>query len=514
MRLEYRLEEHWPPLAWLAECRPGRVTVRHGGGVETRADWFCEAAWDGPFDAGDFDRTDIVAGSGGRLRDGELIFVPAGATVDRLQSITVRDRAGLGDVTLVSNSLACVLAASGAKLHPTYRYYRRDIQSVVRGISRYRRTLPTSAGPARLWYFHNFAWDGTASREVEKPEEPRDFGSFESYRRFLDETLGRVVRNARDAGRARPLGLIGTMSSGYDSTTVATLGRGHGLEEIVTFDEARGGDPDSGVEAARHLGLRPVVVRREAWREHGPMPEVPFLCADGHGEDRFFGGAADHLRGKLVLSGFHGDKVWGKSPYGAESLVPHPEIKRGDASGLTMTEFRLSVGFINCAVPFWGARRIHEVVAISRSAEMRPWDVPGDYSRPICRRIAESAGVPREAFGIGKRAGSFTERALTEPSRRDYLAWLRRRGIEGVTLDRVVRRSLGVVPDPVRSRLFQMFYNPRTPSFRDYYFQWAMERRGEAYRARPATVRQTASAAVQRGLRPARSNGERAAVAV
>jgi hypothetical protein len=274
------------------------------------------------------------------------------------------------------------------------------------------------------------------------------------------------------------------MSSGYDSTTVATLGREFGLSEFITFDEARGGDPDTGLAAAKYLGLRPILVRRDAWRESAAsLPEVPFLAADGQAEDRFFLGAEQHLRGKLMLSGFHGDKIWAKSPYKKDSLLPHPEIKRGDCSGLTMTEYRLSAGFINCPVPFWGCRQIHDVVAISRHPSMKPWDVPGDYSRPICRRIVETAGVPREAFGMSKRAGSITERALTDSSRRDYLSWCARHGIEGELFDRVVRRSLRPLPEGVRSKVFHMFYSPRTPSFRDYFFPWALERRAAAYQA-------------------------------
>jgi hypothetical protein len=33
-----------------------------------------------------------------------------------------------------------------------------------------------------------------------------------------------------------------------------------------------------------------------------------------------------------------------------------------------------------------------------------PWDVGGDYSKPIPRRIIEEAGVPRGTFGVSKRA--------------------------------------------------------------------------------------------------------------
>ena len=59
---------------------------------------------------------------------------------------------------------------------------------------------------------------------------------------------------------------------------------------------------------------------------------------------------------------------------------------------------------------------------------MRPWDVPGPYSRPICRRIVEGAGVPREMFGQPKMMVAVLSQVnefLNSPSYRDYLEWLR-----------------------------------------------------------------------------------------
>ena len=67
--------------------------------IETRKDWFCEAVWDGDFDDGDFDQTDIVAGSGARHRNQNLTFVSAGSLMDRLQYIQV------GKATYISNSI-------------------------------------------------------------------------------------------------------------------------------------------------------------------------------------------------------------------------------------------------------------------------------------------------------------------------------------------------------------------------------------------------------------------------
>jgi hypothetical protein len=97
---------------------------------------------------------------------------------------------------------------------------------------------------------------------------------------------------------------------------------------------------------------------------------------------------------------------------------------------LSLTEYRLHAGFIHCPLTFWGVKQIRDLHELSNSAEMRPWDVPGGYSRPICRRIAEEAGVPRQAFGVSKRAASQQAFAswefLTDTSMRDYLRWMRR----------------------------------------------------------------------------------------
>jgi hypothetical protein len=60
---------------------------------------------------------------------------------------------------------------------------------------------------------------------------------------------------------------------------------------------------------------------------------------------------------------------------------------------------------------------------------MSPWDIGGDYTKPIARRIIESAGVPREAFGTEKKAASVvfhSARNMLSPSTQvDFSQWLR-----------------------------------------------------------------------------------------
>src|SRR5690606_24732652 len=79
------------------------------------------------------------------------------------------------------------------------------------------------------------------------------------------------------------------------------------------------------------------------------------------------------------------------------------DLARGDGSGRSLTEYRLRANFIHCPVPFWGARNGQKLVAISQSRAMQAWDIRGNYSRPICRRIIEEGGIPRGIFGSSKR---------------------------------------------------------------------------------------------------------------
>jgi hypothetical protein len=69
-----------------------------------------------------------------------------------------------------------------------------------------------------------------------------------------------------------------------------------------------------------------------------------------------------------------------------------------------MGEIRLTAGFAQAAVPFIGARCFPDIYRITESDEMVPWRLNNNYDRPIPRRIAEEAGVPREMFGQTKLA--------------------------------------------------------------------------------------------------------------
>ena len=292
---------------------------------------------------------------------------------------------------------------------------------------------------------------------------------------------------------------------GYIESTVTIDGEGV-RRRVLCFDQARRGLDDSGEPFARMLGLEPVVVQRMAWRA-GTLPEVPFIASDSHGGDVFFRGAESLLQGKILLTGYHGDKIWAKECHSAVD----ENIVRGDQSGLSVTEYRLFAGMIHCPVSFWGVRQIRDIHHISNSPEMAPWDVPGDYSRPICRRIVEGAGVPREMFGMEKKATwvllMLGKEFLSPGSLADYTSWIRDRRVAWLKRGRIpplintpldelevtVRKRVGLMgmADPPawykpalrRTPLLRVIWRvSETPSrLRRYIFPWALEHNRKAY---------------------------------
>lgn len=491
----------WPSLAWEAICRPGasEILVRHGERVETGDDWFCEAAWAGDFMQGDFDRTDIVAGTGGRIRDDKVVFVSSGSTIDRLQTLV--DGGGFR----VSNSLACLAASGLVELDPCYPRYYEDFRSIVGGLTQVKRRVHTLKGRLELCYFDNLVWAGDASLpSIEaKPDPVRDFTSFESYEAFLMETMAAIAANARDPARRFRYDLLGTLSTGYDSTTVATIAaKAAGLSEVMTFTRGRGGSDDSGEAIAACLGLRCIAMDRGSWRSL-ECPEIPFLSSNAYGEETHYAAFEPLLSGRVLFTGYHGDKVWAKD---TKSLGP--DIVRGDPTGLALSEYRLHAGFLNCPVPFWGVRQIRDIHALSNAPELAAWDVPGDYSRPICRRIVESAGVPRDLFGQRKNAASVVfwnprEEFLTPAAMADYRSWLGRQSRRFIRAYQLPPHYLARV-DGLKQKLLRLIdrlpsgaagrikglpgawrlTRSKSPLFR-HLFAWAVEKAARRYRVVP-----------------------------
>jgi len=128
------------------------------------------------------------------------------------------------------------------------------------------------------------------------------------------------------------------------------------------------------------------------------LPEAEFVASGDAGDVQLLT-FQNLLNGRILTTGFHGDKIWDP-----RNRKVGDQVVRGDNSGSSLGEYRLRVGFVHMPIPFIGCRRHADIQAISQSPEMDPWRIGGSYDRPIARRIVEEAGVPRSGFARHKLA--------------------------------------------------------------------------------------------------------------
>lgn len=424
LRLEARLRPELPALAWCLELQQGDpvAQVDHGAEVLVLPDVIAEGCWAGALTAEGLLNADVCAATGVALHDEALWLCTPTHTLSRLHSIQ------LGQRLLVSNSMPLLCAAAGLDLDPGYAFYKDDLCSIKDGLSRARRSVPLAGGHALRLHYHCNVRIGTDLGLEERPKAcPVIGGSYESYRALLLDRLGAALRNAADERRPVRLQPISTLSRGYDSVSCTVLARELGCREVLCFRDPEAAEPDAdnGAALAAQLGLQAHVAQRTAYQSLNACPL--FLSTGTGGEDVFLAVHAELLRHRVLISGFHGDKVWDR-----HASQISADIVRGDPSGADLEEFRLDLGFFHLPVPFIGCQAKKDIHAISAGEALAAWRVPGDYDRPICRRLGEDAGLPREGFGMKKRVmsrafsrGDQTRSYLgpqAEPAFRDYLA--------------------------------------------------------------------------------------------
>lgn len=373
------------------------MLLLHGSHVETGDDSFVEGAWSESFREMQFERSAVFMGSGGKIVDDALVLCSPTHTAERLHFIRQGCR------VLVSNSMTFLLERSGVSLQPGYIPYHSDLISITGGLRAHVRAIPVTGGNrVQLFYHSNLRI--TPDMKCEKLEKSRsvDFADFEAYQAFLGEALRGLRDNANADERKQKYPLLTTVSSGYDSAACAALAVDLGCTEAVTIRDSRHGygpGDDSGAQIAAVLGLSLTEVGRRDYLEKDGFPEAEFVACGDLGQDVVFSSFESLLQGRMLLTGFHGGKVWDRN-----CKVVSQSIVRGDPSGNSLTEFRLRVGFIHVPVPFIGCERHPSLYRIANSEQMSRWQVGGNYDRPIPRRIVESKGVDRKAFGSRKKA--------------------------------------------------------------------------------------------------------------
>jgi hypothetical protein len=409
MKFEREAVPTLPPLAWLFEgTAAGKGKLLHGSAVYVRDESFVEGCLAASADEGPQDVANIF-GSGLSAQGNKWLFVTPSHTLESLYFY--RHSAGWS----IANSLAFLGAYHGI-VPPWDPHYGARFASLCLGIDAYEKTLcRTADGEIMRLAYDNIELTPQGDFLLIRKPLPPPFSSFEEYVNYLRETLALALANAMAPSRSAPYRPLATCSTGYDSACAAALATRLGCCEAVTLRTSRSGQSDSGKRIGELLGLRVYDFDRPEFVE-GAFEEVAdFLATGMGGEDYCYKGFTPLLHGRILLTGFHGDKIW------ALQEKPNTVLARGDLSGASLQEFRLWKDFIHIPVPMIGARRHPEITAISHAPEMRAYQLHNRYDRPIPRRILEEAGVPRALFGQHKKAASlllFLDSHLLSPATR------------------------------------------------------------------------------------------------
>ncbi len=180
----------------------------------------------------------------------------------------------------------------------------------------------------------------------------------------------------------------------------------------MTINDSSWGNPiDSGREIGELLFDEIIERKRRDYFQNAGMPEAEF-AALGDAGDVPFSSFEDVLAGSILTTGFPNawDPLWSMGP----------DVRRHDASGSSLGEFRLRVGFVHVPLPFIGCENHSDISLIGRSAEFDPWRVGGQYDRPIARRIAEVGGIPRHMFGQRKSAAATWWTLARKPESKEH----------------------------------------------------------------------------------------------
>ena len=398
-----RLCDDVPRMAWLARCGPRGNIVHHGIDVEVRDDGFFEGAWSGRFEDWDFASAGTVAGSGAIATMDGILFVTPSHTLEGLYYHCA------DDVVTVSNSIVFLLRNLGLAANRDPHFGGR-LASTVKGIDHYsRHVTDADKGPVSRAVFHNVHLRDGKISETPKTD-GFSFSNFAEYRAALSRELQLLFDNAAAPARKRSYRPMSTCSSGYDSTACLVLAGELGCRDAVTLALGEGVSDDSGKPIAEQLGIGVKCFERSG-PDDDRMSE--FVATGMGGEDLAYAAFENEVAGSVLLTGFHGDRIWSKG-------APSDSLERGDVSGSSLGEFRLRCGFVHAPVPFIGALHHRSVAKISESKDMAPWSIGGWYDRPIPRRIAEEAGIDRTAFGQSKKAASLLSLAARPNAKLGY----------------------------------------------------------------------------------------------
>lgn len=396
MEFDYRLTAGISKLSWCAVISPNQaVRVYHGSAIETFEKGFIEGAWDGKFEALDFDTADFLIGSGALINEAdELIFSAPSHTLERLYTY------GNTEQLYISNSLPLLLKLSNNQLLPDYLYYERDLSTILYGLKNYTQQIPLCHDREfSMYYYCNLKI--TQLDIILLPKQSiMPFSNFFDYQTRLVETLQKIKDNATSPFRQSTFGLITTISSGYDAACCAATVKKIGCDTAVTFNAPESYATDSGEAIAKQLGYTQVITKNAFdYLTNEDILEAEFVSSGELGTGIVFTAFEEEFKDNIIVLGERGDYIWGKY----ETSNNDFRFEKNIFPATSTIEHRLRIGYMILPLPLYGAAQWKSIRHITLSQEMAPYTIGGYYCRPIARKILEDAGIPRDSFGVKKK---------------------------------------------------------------------------------------------------------------
>ncbi|MBS4538822.1 hypothetical protein GOQ27_10120 [Clostridium sp. D2Q-11] len=393
MEFAYHCSNTLPKLSWVAIMKKNNdyIDVFHGEWVETNSNFFVEGAWDREFEKGEFDKSSLLMGSGGKIQNNYVVFSTPSHIVERLHIIRKKDK------LYISNSLVFVLTMTNEKLDLDYSIYESDF-------SLGSEYIPLQGNQQlEMYYYCNLLIDKELNINKTLKSNSVKFSTYKEYYDFLLTSLKNISNNAISDKRKIKYDLISTISTGYDSAACSALAAELGCKTVLTFNHPKKYREDSGEEIARLLGYENIIKKSaNEYLENNNFGEAEFLSTGELGSSIVMASFEEGIQQKMVLTGYYGDSVWNKNDKRiSSSILPTPPIPN------SLYEFRFRVGFIYIPLPMFGCTNYKLIHNISNSKEMEKWSLGNDYDRPIPRRIVEEKGVKRELFGFRKNGLGF-----------------------------------------------------------------------------------------------------------
>lgn len=405
---EYLLNEKIPLLSWCLEITENKTVLSHGSGVYKHSGGIIEGVWSGDFDVLDYASADYVFGTGVTVVKKAIIITPNSHMYEGIFLLHDKETERL----VFSNSLSYALSKLYGQIE--------DLETLVEAI-RVSNDRATAAGVFNYnplmfdgetfsiycFYYHNVVVSNRGVRVDFRKNKPQ-FKNFDEYKKYLLKVLKKIIDNGSAESRSSILSPLVTLSKGYDSPAVASLGNSLGVKEAVTVDVNVYGRNDSGIEIASVLGLNCRVCMHPVGKTIENLninystdlakQAQEFIATVGLGDDIVFFAFDKVLRHRMLFTGALGDSVWNKHdkmPDGIPVRIPY---------GKSLNEYRLRKGFSHIPVPTIGALYADYIFSLNFFDEMKKYSVGGEYDRPIPRRISEESGISREMFGMAKTA--------------------------------------------------------------------------------------------------------------